>query len=137
MVNLSLQHRVKFEKQATLLSETSHDGPNTALLGLAAAIAVLNVLFLVNGAVIAAIIDWTWYRETGLSHQSWYKDDSIDAYAYHSAVEETEMQTDRDMPDRSAAHTPVPQDASSRLPSYPAASAFDEHLAPEKERDMV
>ncbi|KAK0277234.1 hypothetical protein LTR91_000306 [Friedmanniomyces endolithicus] len=276
MVNLSLQHRVKFEKQATLLSETSHDGPHTALLGLAAAIAVLNVLFLVNGAVIAAIIDWTWYRETGLSHQSWYKDDSIDvertkllflyctiplilsavsvftaiqhrrstpsglfiaigsaisgsalwivqfgmqgkcvlehslgvasphepppfcaysfrdtwdpksfwqtglavayyatllsismlvlyfvylalaivllvkqrrtadkpskvpqAYAYHSAVEETEMQTDRDMPDRSAAPTPVPQDASSRLPSYPAASAFDEHLAPEKERDMV
>jgi len=78
MVNLSLQYRVKFEKQATLLSETSHDGPHTALLGLAAAIAVLNVLFLVNGAVIAAIIDWTWYRETGLSHQFWYKDDSID-----------------------------------------------------------
>ncbi|KAK1068262.1 hypothetical protein LTR12_001206 [Friedmanniomyces endolithicus] len=276
MVNLSLQHRVKFEKQATLLSEASQNGSHAALFGLAAAIAVLNILFLVNGAVIAGIINWTWYHETGSSHQSWYKDDSIDverikllflyctiplilsavsvfaaiqhrrstpsglffaigsaisglalwivqfgmqgkcvlehslgvaspheppgfcgysfrdtwnpksfwqtglavayyatlvsismlvlyiaylalaivllvkqrrvadkpsrmpqAYAYHSAAEDTELQTDRDMPDRSAAPTPVPQDARSRLPSYPAASAFDEDLAPEKERDMV
>ncbi|KAK0284071.1 hypothetical protein LTR35_005785 [Friedmanniomyces endolithicus] len=274
MVNLSLQHRVKFEKQATLLSEASHDRPHTALFGLAATIAVLNVLFFMDGAVITGIIDYSWYQES--SHQSWYRDDSIDvqrikllflyctiplvlsavsifaaiqhrrstpsglpiaigsamsglalwivqfamqgkcvlehslgvaspheppafcgysfrdtwdpktfwqtglavadyttllsismlvlyiiylalavvlllkqrraadkpgrmpqAYAYHSAVEETEMQTDRDMLDRSLAPTPVPQDASSRLPSYPAASAFDEHLAPEKERDMV
>ncbi|KAK1816792.1 hypothetical protein LTR12_008833 [Friedmanniomyces endolithicus] len=259
MVNLSLQDRVKFEKQATLLSEASHDGPHTALFGLAATIAVLNILFFMGGAVITGIIDYSWYQES--SHQSWYRDDSIDvqrmygmmshkkhrrstrsglpiaigsamsglalwivqfamqgkcvlehslgvaspheppafcgysfrdtwdpktfwrtglavayyttllsismlvlyiaylalaivlllkqrratdkpsrmpqAYAYHSAVEETEMQTDRDMPDRSLAPTPVPQDASSRLPSYPAASAFDEHLAPEKERDMV
>ncbi|KAK1081225.1 hypothetical protein LTR33_004875 [Friedmanniomyces endolithicus] len=276
MVNLSLQHRVKFEKQATLLSEASHEGPHTALFGLAAAIAVLNVLFLVDGAVVTGIIDYSWSQVPGAPSRSWYKDDSItvdriklfflyctipcilsafstfaavqhrrstpsglliaigsavsglalwivqfgiqgrcvlehslgvpspheppgfcgysfrdtwdpksfwqtglavayyatlvsismlvlyiaylalaivllvkqrrvadkpsrmpQAYAYHSAVEDTELQTDRDMPDRSAAPTPVPQDARSRLPSCPAASAFDEDLAPEKERDMV
>ncbi|TKA67069.1 hypothetical protein B0A55_07810 [Friedmanniomyces simplex] len=276
MVNLSLQHRVKFERQATLLSESSHDGPHTALFGLAAAVAVFNVLFLVNGAVISGIIDYSWYQEPGAAHRSWYQDESIVAdriklvlfyctiplvlsalsifatiqhrrstpsglfiaigsavlgsalwiaqlamqgtcvlgnnlgglsphessgfcgfsfrdtwdpktfwqtglavayyatflsicmivlyiayltlailllvkqrraagkpsrmpqeYAYHSAAEETEMHTDRDMPDRSAAPTPVPEDAGSRPPSYRAASAFHEGLTPEKEKEMV
>jgi len=58
-------------------------------------------------------------------------------YAYHSAVEETEMQTDRDMPDRSGGTTPVPEHADSRPPSYRSASAFHEDLRPEKEREIV
>jgi hypothetical protein len=58
-------------------------------------------------------------------------------YAYHSAVEETEMQTDRDMPDRSGAPTPVPQHGDGQPPSYRSASAFHEGFPPEKEREMV
>ncbi|KAK3074796.1 hypothetical protein LTR53_002462 [Teratosphaeriaceae sp. CCFEE 6253] len=293
MVHLSLQHRVKPGRQATLLSETSSDGPHTALLGLSAAIAAFNVLFFIAGAVMAGLIDYSWsgdFHRDGRIHaqkaklvffyctipfafsalgiyatlkhrraasltlaiasgalglvmwctqiglqgkcifangavnvlvfpqpspgfcafsltEHWNPLDFwhtglgvVDAmtwtsvlipvlsvlrpltlihthtlttyrryaayltlaaalllkhraaaaekpsrmphgYAYHSAVEETEMHTDRDMPDRSGAPTPVPveQTEGGRPPSYRsrAGSAFREDLPAEKEREIV
>ncbi|KAK3075156.1 hypothetical protein LTR53_001767 [Teratosphaeriaceae sp. CCFEE 6253] len=274
MVHLSLQHRVKPGRQATLLSETSSDGPHTAHLGLSAATAAFNVLFFIAGTVMAGLIDYSWsgdFHRDGSIHaqkaklvffyctipfvlsalsiyatlkhrraaslalaiasgalglvlwctqiglqgkcilangavnvlvfpqpspgfcafsltEHWNPLDFwhtglgvVDAmtwtsvlmpvlyaayltlaaafllkhrraaaekpsrmphgYAYHSAVEETEMHTDRDMPDRSGAPTPVPveQTEGGRPPSHRsrAGSAFREDLPAEKEREIV
>ncbi|KAK3626907.1 hypothetical protein LTR56_019533 [Elasticomyces elasticus] len=270
MVNLSLKHRVKFEKEATPLDESNHEGSQRVLFALSAAVTVFNVLFLIAGAVTSGIIDYSWFEGNRGGLPAWYRDEAVDAkrvtlvflycttpfvlsalslfatlknrrstpvgivlaigvstlgfvfwivqlelqkkcvfgvsphetpaycgfslqeswdpksfwksglavayyitwcslcmillstayltlalvvlkqrrtagkprslpqaYAYHSAVEEAEMHTDRDMPDRSAAPTPVPDDAGGRPPSYRSASLFHEDLTPEREKEMV
>lgn len=84
MVNLSLQHRVKLEKQASLFSEANNETPRRTLLAVAATLAVLNVLFMIAGAVLAGIIDFSWYPGPG-SQGSWYKDENVKvnrAYVY-------------------------------------------------------
>jgi len=80
MVHLSLKHRVKLGRTATLLSETSDDGPHMPLLGLSAAIAMFNILFFIAGAVMAGILDYSWYSNPRPGESSaWHKDPSIEA----------------------------------------------------------
>ena len=78
MVNISLLHRVKMDKAATPYSETGSAGPRRTLLGLSTATAVLNVIFLVAGAVIAAIIDQgTYVGEPGKPMGKLHKEGTI------------------------------------------------------------
>ncbi|KAK4551979.1 hypothetical protein LTR86_010771 [Recurvomyces mirabilis] len=64
------------------------------------------------------------------------------AYQYHSPLEEREMHTNRDIPDRSATNTPLPS-GHTRTPSHPPrygdGGIFHEELDQEEksERDMV
>lgn len=85
MVNLSLQHRVKLERQASLLSEVSNETPRRIMLGIAATIANINVLFVIAGAVLADIIDYSWYHGPGAPESGWYRDEHVvvnRAYVY-------------------------------------------------------
>lgn len=61
MVNLSLAHRVKLQRGASLYSESANEGTKKTLLGVSAALAVCNVLFFIAGAMMTGIIDHSWY----------------------------------------------------------------------------
>jgi hypothetical protein len=77
MVNLSLGHRAKLERQATLLSESMNDGPRKAMFGVSAVLVVLNFAFLVMGTFIAARIDYGWYGKPGGPPEKMHKEGTI------------------------------------------------------------
>ncbi|KAK4549753.1 hypothetical protein LTR36_005054 [Oleoguttula mirabilis] len=75
MVDLSLAHRVKMDKRASTLDEEHATASRGGLLlVLLACISLLNIFFVTIGAVLAAILDYTWTEGQGSRSPARYND---------------------------------------------------------------
>ncbi|EMC97498.1 hypothetical protein BAUCODRAFT_453808 [Baudoinia panamericana UAMH 10762] len=60
MVHLSLQHRVKYKRQASFYGETFNTAWRRTLLGLSVTAAILNVMFLLAGIFMVVLTGYSW-----------------------------------------------------------------------------
>ena len=85
MVELSLAHRVRMDRRASVLGEEgTSSGRNGTLFAVRSGIALLSFVYFIIGIVLATTMNYTWDGAEGSRPAEWYEKGSVTGHRVYA-----------------------------------------------------